>query len=205
MLRLSAVGRERAERAGFRLGSSIGRWIVRLSPSSDDSRLSATAVPARRPISLAYADEPAARDASRVARAHASLGATAVAILGVGLELPVTRPLLHGMLGILRAELLVAGTTMASLLAFGSPRDPLQLASVAAGLASPMALLALRPLVGPLLAELVLTAVGLGLLWLARSRQRRGELSSPSAILLSVARAAPSSGCAVPHRLTAAG
>jgi hypothetical protein len=96
-------------------------------------------------------------------------------ILGIGPDVPFVRTILRNVIGVFQAEMLVSGLSLVALLSSNNLSDPLHLGSAIISLASPLIEIALLPLLGPVLAELALALVGIGLFALIRTRRRRTQ------------------------------
>jgi len=107
-----------------------------------------------------------------------------IAFLGAGVELPFARTVVKSVIGAVGAELLLSGLFVASLVTTGNLTDPLQFGRVIVSLTSPLIHIALQPLLGPVLAEIVLGLAGIGLVILVKAQNRRthtdGRIAVPA-------------------------
>ncbi|HEX3723753.1 MAG TPA: hypothetical protein VHV31_13235 [Nitrolancea sp.] len=107
---------------------------------------------------------------------------SAITLLGVGAELPFARTVVKSIIGAIGAELLLSGLCVISLCTTGNLTDPLQVGRVLVGLTSPLIQVAVQPLLGPVLAELVLGLAGIALVVLLKSRNRRSLADNANAV-----------------------
>ncbi len=191
--------RRGAEGAGYRVGRLIGSGMSRFrTVRREPGRLAepSSAIPPPQTTS-----SPLCQLRSNSGRQYGHV----TALLGVGLDLPLVRPLLRGLAGPLAAEIALVGLAVAPILSPGGLQDPLQVSSAAVGVASPLIHAALAPLVGPLVVEVALASAAIGLILVARISLVSARKPKTAPVELTARRAEPRFLPALPHRLTAAG